>query len=54
MTRWQAIMEIVKSFNDKDRPSHALVALMVLIIIPVAMAALIYAGGSRLGALLVQ
>ncbi len=54
MTRWQAISEIIKSFNDKDRPWHALAALMMLVVIPVAMAALIYAGGSRLGALLVQ
>lgn len=45
MNRWQAITEIAKSFNDKDRPYAALAALIILTAVPIALAALAYAAG---------
>jgi ABC-type glycerol-3-phosphate transport system permease component len=46
MNRWQAIAEIVKSFNDKDRPWHALAALITVAVAPVLIIALVYVAGS--------
>jgi hypothetical protein len=48
MTRWQAISEIVKSFNDMDRPWHALAALIMVVVTPVLITALVYAAGTSL------
>lgn len=34
--KWQSISEIVRAFVDKDRPNHALAALALVLIVPVA------------------
>lgn len=54
MTRWQAITEIVKSFNENDKPWHALAALLMLMALPLAVAMLMYAAGTNISPLLTQ
>ncbi|HZF95937.1 MAG TPA: hypothetical protein VEZ20_13825 [Allosphingosinicella sp.] len=34
MNRWQALVEIVKSFNDRGATTTALVALCIIVIVP--------------------
>jgi hypothetical protein len=34
MNRWQAIVEIIKSFNDRGATSYAFAALCIFVIVP--------------------
>jgi hypothetical protein len=51
MNRWQAITEIIKSFNEKDRPWHALAAFLIDKMLS---AALLYAVGTNIAPLLMR
>jgi ABC-type glycerol-3-phosphate transport system permease component len=52
MNRWLAITEIVKSFNEKDRPWHALAALLMITVVPIV--ALLYAAGTNIAPFLMR
>jgi hypothetical protein len=52
MNRWRAITEIVKSFNEKDKPWHALAALLIDKVVPII--ALLYAAGTNIAPLLMR
>ncbi|HVJ02954.1 MAG TPA: hypothetical protein VM662_12285 [Sphingomonas sp.] len=49
MNRWQALVEIVKSFNERGRPGLALVAVALVLAAGVAMAALPLLGSAVAG-----
>ncbi len=44
MEKWSAVAEIVTKFVDAGKPNHALLALLLLTMIPLAVAALISLG----------
>lgn len=41
MNRWQALVEIVRSFNDRDRPGYALAALLAILLAAIGAAAIV-------------
>ena len=51
MNRWEAVVEIVKSFNERDRPGYALAALMAFVAAAVGITALASFGAIGLGEL---
>jgi hypothetical protein len=54
MTRWQAVTEIVKSFNSKGRPGYALVALLLMLIVQLAAVLLLSYTGVHIAPGLIQ
>ena len=46
MHKWRAITEIVRSFNERDRPGYALAALVALLLASLAAVALAVCAGS--------
>ena len=41
MNRWQALVEIVKSFNERGATRYAFAAVCVLVIVPLVVAAVV-------------
>lgn len=39
MTKWDAVVEVVRSFNDKGKPNHALLALVAILVVLLLIAA---------------
>jgi hypothetical protein len=46
---WQALVEVVRSFNDKDRPGYAIAALFVIVLTALGIAGLASLGAISLG-----
>jgi hypothetical protein len=46
MTRWEAVVQIVRSFNEKDKPAHALGALALISLVWLICVALVVLGGA--------
>lgn len=51
MNRWEAVVEIVKSFNERGHPGYALAALMAFMFAAVGIMALASFGAIGLGEL---
>lgn len=49
MNRWEALVAIVKSFNEKDRPGYALAAVLAIVLAALGLAGLASFGASSLG-----
>lgn len=49
MNRWQALVEIVKSFNERGRPGLALISVLAVVMAGVAMVALPVLGTAAAG-----
>ena len=49
MNRWQALVEIVRSFNDKDRPGYALATVLVVVLTALGIAGLASLGAISVG-----
>lgn len=49
MNRWQALVEIVKSFNERGRPGLALISVLAVVLAGVAMVALPVLGTAAAG-----